>query len=49
MPVTKFAVPEKYKYQNGFNSYHEYVKFGHNFKIFSDLLIDPKPSLVLSQ
>ncbi|KAH7360119.1 homogentisate 1,2-dioxygenase-like protein [Rhexocercosporidium sp. MPI-PUGE-AT-0058] len=23
MPVTKFSTPEKYKYQNGFNSYHE--------------------------
>ena len=25
MPVTSFAQPEKYEYQNGFNSYHEYV------------------------
>lgn len=25
MPVTKFSVPEKYRYQNGFGSYHEYV------------------------
>lgn len=25
MPVTKFNVPEKYRYQNGFGSYHEYV------------------------
>lgn len=24
MPVTKFNVPEKYRYQNGFGSYHEY-------------------------
>ncbi|RDW66389.1 homogentisate 1,2-dioxygenase-like protein [Coleophoma cylindrospora] len=23
MPVTKFSTPEKYKYQNGFGSYHE--------------------------
>jgi homogentisate 1,2-dioxygenase len=23
MPVTNFKVPEKYKYQNGFNTYHE--------------------------
>lgn len=23
MPVTKFSVPEKYKYLNGFNNYHE--------------------------
>ncbi|KAF4549478.1 Homogentisate 1,2-dioxygenase [Elsinoe fawcettii] len=23
MPVTQFSVPEKYKYQNGFGSYHE--------------------------
>jgi homogentisate 1,2-dioxygenase len=23
MPVTEFAFKEKYKYQNGFNSYHE--------------------------
>lgn len=23
MPVTKFTTPEKYKYQNGFGSYHE--------------------------
>ncbi|ATZ54767.1 hypothetical protein BCIN_11g01050 [Botrytis cinerea B05.10] len=23
MPVTKFNTPEKYKYQNGFGSYHE--------------------------
>ncbi|KAA8566837.1 hypothetical protein EYC84_009936 [Monilinia fructicola] len=23
MPVTKFDTPEKYKYQNGFGSYHE--------------------------
>ncbi len=25
MPVTRFNVPEKYRYQNGFGSYHEYV------------------------
>lgn len=25
MPVTSFSVPEKYKYQNGFGSYHECV------------------------
>lgn len=25
MPVTKFAIPEQYQYQNGFGSYHEYV------------------------
>lgn len=25
MPVTSFSVPEKYKYLNGFNNYHEYV------------------------
>lgn len=25
MPVTTFNVPEKYRYQNGFGSYHEYV------------------------
>lgn len=23
MPVTQFAFKEKYRYQNGFNSYHE--------------------------
>ncbi len=23
MPVTHFAIPEKYSYQNGFGSYHE--------------------------
>lgn len=25
MPVTQFAFKEKYSYQNGFNSYHEYA------------------------
>lgn len=25
MPATEFKVQEKYKYQNGFGSYHEYV------------------------
>jgi hypothetical protein len=25
MPVTQFAFQEKYRYQNGFNSYHEYA------------------------
>lgn len=25
MPFTQFAVNEKYRYQNGFGSYHEYV------------------------
>jgi hypothetical protein len=25
MPVTAFAVPEKYKYLDGFGSYHQYV------------------------
>lgn len=25
MPVTDFAVKEKYRYLNGFDSYHEYV------------------------
>jgi hypothetical protein len=25
MPVTQFAFKEKYRYQNGFNSYHEYA------------------------
>jgi hypothetical protein len=24
MPTTQFAFKEKYRYQNGFNSYHEY-------------------------
>ena len=24
MPSTQFAFKEKYRYQNGFNSYHEY-------------------------
>jgi homogentisate 1,2-dioxygenase len=24
MPLTQFAFKEKYRYQNGFNSYHEY-------------------------
>ena len=24
MPVTKFSVPEKYKYLEGFGSYHQY-------------------------
>lgn len=27
MPVTQFAVPEKYSYQNGFGNNHEYVPF----------------------
>jgi len=25
MPVTIFDIKEKYRYQNGFDSYHEYV------------------------
>jgi homogentisate 1,2-dioxygenase len=25
MPSTQFAFKEKYRYQNGFNSYHEYA------------------------
>lgn len=25
MPTTDFELPERYKYQNGFGSYHEYV------------------------
>lgn len=25
MPVTDFDIKEKYRYQNGFDSYHEYV------------------------
>lgn len=25
MPVTNFSHPDPYKYQNGFDSYHEYV------------------------
>ena len=25
MPVTHFKLPEKYEYQNGFGSYHEYA------------------------
>ena len=27
MPVTQFAFKEKYRYQNGFNSYHECASF----------------------
>jgi hypothetical protein len=30
MPLTQFAFQEKYRYQNGFNSYHEYVRT-HNY------------------
>lgn len=26
MPTTEFNIQEKYEYQNGFGSYHEYVK-----------------------
>jgi hypothetical protein len=30
MPVTKFSVPEKYKYLEGFGSYHQYFPFNLN-------------------
>jgi hypothetical protein len=31
MPLTQFAFEEKYRYQNGFNSYHECVYLHHTF------------------
>lgn len=27
MPSTNFTTPEKYKYLNGFGSFHEYVQY----------------------
>ena len=34
MPVTKFAVKEKYRYMNGFNCYHESVSRPMRFPFF---------------
>jgi homogentisate 1,2-dioxygenase len=33
MPVTQFAFKEKYRYQNGFNSYHESAILDNAHKI----------------
>lgn len=29
MPMTDFKIAEKYKYQNGFHNYHEWVDSSH--------------------
>lgn len=48
MPVTNFSHPDPYTYQNGFDSYHEYVV--GLYRIVSDLtdFAGRKPSLELS-
>lgn len=40
MPVTKFSTPEKYRYQNGFGSYHEYASLDSIMARFGDTDLD---------
>ncbi len=42
MPVTKFSIPEKYEYQNGFGSYHEYELSLHTDSFRTQIIVDPK-------
>lgn len=47
MPVTNFAHPDPYSYQNGFGSYFEYDP---EFPIYTELTdIEPRPLKELSQ
>jgi hypothetical protein len=42
MPVTQFAFQEKYRYQNGFNSYHEYATWNFPPRLHTDWCIGAK-------
>lgn len=51
MPVTDFKIKEKYEYQSGFGSYHEYVSWCFSFyfafessPIQTLTIAGPKPS-----
>lgn len=46
MPVTNFSHPDPYTYQNGFDSYHEYVH--HIYPRPQLTPTEPKPSKELS-
>lgn len=49
MPVTQFKHPDPYKYQNGFDSYHEYVLKNHRKEKCvktNSHSTEPKPSKV---
>jgi len=49
MPTTQFQTKEKYQYQNGFNSYHEYaLPSTHPLPPRGSLSQDQKQSRVLS-